>query len=97
MQQSMQAFKMLTKNGRVGLTKTNANAKKLDYEKIFQQRVEANPAFANYKSLLQDLNTEYNAFKEYGHARDYYTEIMSKIELFTIASQLNALATLHRN
>ncbi|HRD57878.1 MAG TPA: S46 family peptidase [Ferruginibacter sp.] len=81
----------------LGLTKTNANAKKLDYEKIFQQRVEANPAFANYKSLLQDLNTEYNAFKEYGHARDYYTEIMSKIELFTIASQLNALANAYES
>ncbi len=81
----------------LGLTKTNANAKKLDYEKIFQQRVEANPAFANYISLLQDLNTEYNAFKEYGHARDYYTEIMSKIELFTIASQLNALANAYES
>ena len=81
----------------LGLTKTNANAKKLDYEKIFQQRVEANPAFANYKSLLQDLNTEYNAFKEYGLARDYYTEIMSKIELFTIASQLNALANAYES
>ncbi|MFT3980908.1 MAG: S46 family peptidase [Ferruginibacter sp.] len=81
----------------LGLTRTNAYAKKMDYEKIFQQRVEANPAFAAYKSLLADLNTGYISFKQYGLARDYYTEIMSKIELFTIASQLNALAAAYES
>jgi len=81
----------------LGLTKTNAFAKKQEYEKIFQQRVDANLAFAAYKSILTDLNTEYDAFKQYGLARDYYTEIMSKIELFTIASQLNALANAYES
>lgn len=81
----------------LGLTKTNAYAKKLDYERIFQQRVDGNPAFASYKNVLPDLNTGYNAFRDYGLARDYYTEIMNKIELFTIASQLNALANAYES
>lgn len=77
----------------LGLTRTDAFSKKLNYEKIFQQRVDANPSFSAYKSLLGDLAKEYRDFESYGLARDYYTEIISKIELLTIASQLNALAT----
>lgn len=76
----------------LGLTRTDAFSKKLNYEKTFQQRVNANPAFSSYKTVLTDLATEYRAFESYGLARDYYTEIISKIELFSIASQLNALA-----
>jgi Peptidase S46 len=34
----------------------------------------------------------YNNIKPYGLARDYYQEIVSKIEIFTIAAQLNTLA-----
>lgn len=77
----------------LGLTRTDAVGKKKNFEKIFQQRVDANPAFAKYRTLLADLDREYVAFEPYGLARDYYTEIVSKVELFTIASQLNTLAT----
>ena len=77
----------------LGLTRTDAYSKKLGYEKTFQQRVDANPSFAAYKTILNDLAREYKDFESYGLGRDYYTEIISKIELFTIASQLNALAT----
>ena len=77
----------------LGLTRTDAFGKKLGYEKTFQQRVDANPSFSNYKTLLGDLAKEYRDFEAYGLGRDYYTEIVSKVELFTIASQLNALAT----
>lgn len=77
----------------LGLTRTDAYSKKLNYEKTFQQRVNGHPSFAAYKTLLPDLAKEYKDFESYGLARDYYTEIISKIELFTIASQLNALAT----
>lgn len=76
----------------LGLTRTDAFSKKLNYEKTFQQRVDGNPSFSAYKTLLADLGKEYRDFESYGLARDYYTEIISKIELFTIASQLNALA-----
>ncbi len=77
----------------LGLTRTDAVGKKKNFEKVFQQRVDANPAFARYRTLLADLGREYTAFEPYGLARDYYTEIVSKVELFTIAAQLNTLAT----
>ncbi|MBC7937443.1 MAG: S46 family peptidase [Rhizobacter sp.] len=77
----------------LGLTGTDAYSKKINYEKTFQQRVDANPSFSAYKTLLADLAKEYKDFESYGLGRDYYTEIIGKIELFTIASQLNALAT----
>jgi len=76
----------------LGLTKTDAVGKKKKYEAEFQKRVDANPAWkSKYGSLLNDLNTAYTEIKPYGYARDYYNEIISKIELFTAAAQLNSL------
>lgn len=78
----------------LGLTRTNAVARKKDYEREFQKRVNANPQWkSGYGSLLEDLETAYVEIKEYGLARDYFLEIVSKIELLTIASQLNSLVT----
>lgn len=78
----------------LGLSSTNAVGKKKAYEAEFQKRVNANPAWKNsYGTLLSDLEVLYAELKPYGYARDYYTEIVSKIELFTIAAQLNALIT----
>lgn len=78
----------------LGLTSTNAVGKKKTYEAEFQKRVNASPAWKNsYGTLLNDLEILYAELKPYGYARDYYTEIISKIELFTIAAQLNALIT----
>lgn len=81
----------------LGLTRTDAYSKKTNYESVFQQRVNANPSFAAYSGLLGDLAKEYKAFEPYGLARDYYTEIISKIEIFTIAAQLNSLATAYES
>ncbi|OSZ81390.1 serine protease [Chitinophagaceae bacterium IBVUCB2] len=78
----------------LGLTSTNAVGKKKTYEAEFQKRVNANPTWKNsYGTLLSDLELLYAELKPYGYARDYYTEIVSKVELFTIAAQLNALIT----
>lgn len=78
----------------LGLTRTDGVGKKQAFEKEFQKRVDANPVLkAKYGSLLSDLAKEYSAMEPYGLARDYYTEIVSKIELFTIAAQLNSLVT----
>jgi len=78
----------------LGLTSTNVLRKKQVYETEFQKRVNAGPQWkTQYGNLLGDLETMYAQFKPYGLARDYYTEIISKIELFTIAAQLNALIT----
>ena len=76
----------------LGLTRTDAVGKKKMQEAEFQKRVDANPALKEkYGNLLQDLNSAYTEIKSLGLARDYYTEIVSKIELMTIASQLNSL------
>lgn len=76
----------------LGLTSTNALGKKKTYEAEFQKRVDANPQWkTQYGTLLGDLEAAYTEIKPYGYARDYYLEITSKIELFTIAAQLNSL------
>ncbi len=78
----------------LGLTSTNALGKKKTYEAEFQKRVNANPEWkSTYGTLLGDLEAMYVQLKPFGFGRDYYTEIISKIELFTIAAQLNALIT----
>ncbi len=78
----------------LGLTRTNALAKKQNYETVFQQRVDANANWKkNYGSLLPDLASAYATMEPYALARDYYSEIVSKIEVFTIAAQLNTLVT----
>lgn len=76
----------------LGLSSTNAVAKKQAYEAEFQKRVNASPQWkSKYGSLLQDLGVLYTEFKPYGYARDYFSEIVGRVELFTVASQLNAL------
>jgi hypothetical protein len=78
----------------LGLRSTGAVEKKIAYEKEFQKRVEANPVWKEkYGSLLKELGGLYGDLEPYGYARDYFTEIISKIELFTIAAQLNSLVT----
>src|SRR4026208_1423471 len=77
----------------LGLTRTDALGKKKAYEAEFQKRVLANAQWKiAYGTVLQDLNNAYAEIKPYGYARDYYNEIVSKIELFTVAGQLNSLA-----
>ncbi|HEX7846470.1 MAG TPA: S46 family peptidase [Chitinophagaceae bacterium] len=76
----------------LGLTRTDGVGKKKAYEAEFQKRVNANPGWKiQYRTLLVDLETSYDELKPLGYARDYYAEIMPRIELFTIASQLNTL------
>jgi hypothetical protein len=78
----------------LGLTKSGAVEKKQKYEADFLKRVNKNPAWqTKYGSILHELEEAYNEIKPLGYARDYYTEIINKIELFTIAGQLNSLVT----
>jgi hypothetical protein len=77
-----------------GLTKVDAVGKKKIYEAEFQKRVIAAPQWkTQYGNLLNDLAAAYNELQPYGFARDYYSEIVSKVELFTIIAQLNSLVT----
>jgi hypothetical protein len=76
----------------LGLTRSNAIEKKKIYEAEFQKRVLANADWkTNYGNVLQDLNGAYAEMKPLGYARDYFLEIVSKIELFTVAAQLSSL------
>jgi hypothetical protein len=76
----------------LGLTRTNALHKKRQYEKEFQKRVNANPQWkTGYGNLLNDLDAAYAELKPFGFARDYFNEIIGKIELFTVAGQLQSL------
>lgn len=77
----------------LGLTKTNAVAKKKAYEAEFQKRVNNNPAWkSSYGTLLNDLETSYKELEPLGRSRDYFNEVFSKIELFAIIGQLNRIA-----
>lgn len=76
----------------LGLTSTNALAKKRAYEETFQKRVNSNPLWKDkYSNLLTDLGNYYKEIKPFGYARDYYLEITSKVELLTIAGWINSL------
>jgi hypothetical protein len=76
----------------LGLTRSKAVDKKKVYEAEFQKRVLANTGWkTNYENVLQDLNVAYAEMKPLGYARDYFLEIVSKIELFTVAAQLSSL------
>ena len=78
----------------LGLNKTDGIGKKKKQEAEFQKRTEANPAWKEkYGTVLAALNSAYEELRPLGHARDYYLEIVSRIELFTVAAQLNSLIT----
>ena len=82
----------------LGLTRTDAVSKKKSYEAEFQKRVLANPQWKkNYQNTLQDLNSAYTEIKSYGYSRDYFNEIVSKIELFTVAGQLTSLVNAYED
>ncbi len=76
----------------LGLRSKNAVQKKIDYEAIFTQRINANTEWkTKYGNLLNDLSAAYTAIESYGYARDYFNEIYPRIELLGIASDLNSL------
>ncbi|MEJ7823076.1 MAG: S46 family peptidase, partial [Chitinophagaceae bacterium] len=81
-----------------GLKAKDVINKKKIYEAEFQRRVLANSGWnAKYGTLLMDLENAYKGNDSFALARDYYNEIISKIELFTAANQLNTLVTAYEN
>jgi hypothetical protein len=76
----------------LGLTRSGAVDKKLAYEMEFTKRVNANPLWkAAYSDLLPKLNEAYAMIEPYAYARDYYNEVMPRIELMGIAADMNSL------
>lgn len=73
----------------LGLTKTDAVNKKINYEKEYTTQLNANKyLYDNYNGVLGKLNDAYKQIESYGLARDYYLELSSKIELFGIMNRI---------
>ncbi len=78
----------------LGLTKTNAVAKRQEYESNFEKIVLSKPEFnMAYIDMLKNLKKAYSDIEPYGYARDYYNEIIPKVELWGIAADINSLLT----
>jgi len=78
----------------LGLNRVDGVGRKKKLETDFSNRINANAELkSKYGNVLNDLNAAYTELKPYGLARDYYTEIVSRMELFTIAAQLNGLVS----
>ena len=78
----------------LGLTKTNAVAKRKEYESSFEKIVLSKPEYnMAYIELLKNLKQAYADIEPYGYARDYYNEIIPKVELWGIAGDMNSLVT----
>ena len=75
----------------LGLTKSNAIQKKLDYQAQFTSRLASNPQWqSQYGKTLEELSAAYKEIEPLSFARDYYNEIMPKIELFNVAAAINS-------
>ena len=75
-----------------GLKKSNAINKKLNEEKIFQEKVLKAGKQAEYGHLLTEFAKNYTDIKDYALARDYYSEIVLRhTELLTTANKLYQL------
>lgn len=76
----------------LGLKSKDALSRKQAYETEFMKRVNGNPAWlAAYGNLLNDLGAANKQIEPLAYARDYYTEIMPRIELIGFASDMNTL------
>ncbi len=78
----------------LGLRSSNAVGKKQELEGSFEKIVLSQPAMnIAYADLLKKLKQAYADIEPYALARDYYNEIISKIELFGIAANANSVVT----
>lgn len=82
----------------LGMNKTGGLARIRAYDSVFQARVDASSVLkSKYGTLLPDLERLYNEFGSYALARDYQSEAIGRIELFTIASQVSRLTVAREN
>ncbi|RYY88953.1 MAG: S46 family peptidase [Chitinophagaceae bacterium] len=73
----------------LGLQSKGVVAKKVAYEAEFQKRVNANPQWkAAYGNLINELKAGYAELEPYAYARDYYNEVLPRIELLMNALDL---------
>jgi hypothetical protein len=79
----------------LGLKSKDGVGRKVAFETEFMKRINANPEWkTNYGTVMDDIATAYKEIEPYGYARDYYAEIMPKVELLGImGAEMNALVT----
>ncbi|MGO4288093.1 S46 family peptidase [Chitinophaga sp. RAB17] len=72
-----------------GVKQTNGIGKKLQYEASYRQLMEANPVWKQkYSGVLDSLNAYYLQIQPYAQTRDYYSELVKNVELFTVGDRL---------
>ncbi len=82
----------------LGLQKSNGIKKKLDYEVEFKKLIYNNAEWQNnYGNILDDLSKAYGDLEPLIVSRDYYNEIVPRIEMFNIASTFNGLFKSYSN
>ncbi len=83
----------------LGLKRTNAVAKKKEYEKEFRKVVAIRPDLnAIYGTLLDDMNRLYAEIEPYALLKAYYDEVTFRnVEILRIASQVNRLKGYYEN
>jgi len=77
-----------------GLKKAAAIEKKVNYEKIFQSKVDASPQFAGYKDILTELKAEYEKLGRIQPEYDLFSEGLLTIELLKHANSFRSFAEL---
>lgn len=95
---SIQNYYKKWKGELLGLKSKDALGKKQRYEAELAKRLAANPiAVAEFGSIFTDLEQAYADMQRYAVARDYYSEVIPRIELFTVAAELLAVRNVLRN
>ncbi|MBA2746634.1 MAG: S46 family peptidase, partial [Flavisolibacter sp.] len=82
----------------LGMERTKGLEKKRARDSVFQARVNANPAWKmKWGQVLPELEALYRKFAPYSLSRDYQSEVIGRVELFSIANQLNTLIAAREN
>ena len=80
-----------------GVERTNGISRKLQYEAAYRRLVQASPVWKRqYGGVLDSLNAGYLRIQPYAQTRDYYSELVRNVELFTAGDRLiNFLNDVH--
>ncbi|MFZ1516756.1 MAG: S46 family peptidase [Saprospiraceae bacterium] len=76
-----------------GVKFTNGLERKQRTDEEFNKRVQANPNWASYRSLVSDLETQYQLLEPMAVAKEYYAEgFQRNIDLFNCYSRIRKLS-----
>ncbi len=80
----------------LGIKSTNALDKKQKTDQEFQKRVDSNPAFAEYKTLIPDIDFLYQRLEPFAKSREYYAETFQRnIDLVDFYQMQSRLKDIH--